>query len=77
MESPYNDPAYGTASFRALRGGSYIFFNDISLASHYRIQSVTYAGEINVGFRVASEVPEPATIALLGLGGLHVARRRR
>jgi len=30
-----------------------------------------------LGFRVAFEVPEPATLLLLALGGLAVMRRRR
>ena len=31
----------------------------------------------NIGFRVASEVPEPSSLALLSLGALALLKRRR
>lgn len=67
---------YGIGYGIALRGGSY---------GH----AVTYATSLSregtgpgietdyYGFRVASEVPEPATISLLCLGGLALIKRRR
>jgi len=62
-----------------LRGGSWS--NGLNL-----LQSTTPAqGQIhspgnknnNIGFRLASPVPTPGSVALLGLGGLLAARRRR
>ena len=77
MESPYASGDYGVGSFRGLRGGDYSF-SDYYLASssggHY---FRPYTGDCNIGFRVASEVPEPFTFGLLSLGGLALLARRR
>ena len=75
MESPYNDPSYGTSSFRGVRAGAYIH-DDFYLASSTR-QNYDPSEFYFMGFRVASEVPEPATMALLAMGGLAVLKRRR
>ena len=63
-------------SFRGIRGGS--FFNyDINLLASYRYNGIFPTFESNsLGFRV-SEVPEPATMAILMLGGIGILRRRR
>ena len=80
MESPHNDPSYGTSSNRALRGGSYYapgIDNADALASSYRGQDQPEDSGPNGGFRVASDIPEPASLALLSLGGLAIIRQRR
>ncbi len=68
MESPYSSEDYLSGSLRGLRGGWYSY-PDYYLSSSYRTGiNPTHGGGITVGFRVASEVPEPATLLLLGLG---------
>jgi len=76
MESPYYSGDYGTTSFRGLRGGS-CFGTDLGLASSYRNNDGPLYELGNVGFRVASEVPEPSCVVLLSWGGLVLLKRKR
>ena len=73
----YHDPDHAS---RGLRGGSF-YSIDTLLASYrsYGYYDDYYYPTVEydlIGFRV-SEVPEPATMALLALGGLAVLRRRK
>jgi len=77
MENPYSDPNYGTDSIRGLRGGSYFFLYDYLASSYRDYPSGSYVEYYQLGFRVASEVPEPTSLVLLTLGGLMVLKRKR
>jgi formylglycine-generating enzyme required for sulfatase activity len=63
-------------SWRGLRGGSFTF-HDFNLQSGYRsfIGDPPYEG-FGIGFRV-SQVPEPASLGILGIGVLGMLVRRR
>ena len=49
----------------------------IARAPSYRFNGSPYDESYCFGFRVASEVPEPATLSLLALGGVALLRKRR
>jgi formylglycine-generating enzyme required for sulfatase activity len=63
--------------YRGVRGGSFAYVNGSNEVAAYRAYSPPpWIGNCDVGFRV-SEVPEPATLSLLALGGLSLLRRRK
>jgi formylglycine-generating enzyme required for sulfatase activity len=62
-------------SNRGLRGGS-ANYSDNYLTSYVRKDYNPDYERYDIGFRVTS-VPEPATLLLLGLGGLALLRKRR
>ncbi len=75
-ESAFKNGDYGVGSDRGVRGGSYP--NSISfLASSARFGSGRDHEGINIGFRIASDVPEPSSLMLLSLGGLALLKRKR
>ena len=78
MESPASDPSYGAGSTRSSRGGA--FFNNSSyLTAGSRLGYAPSDEHLEIGFRVASSVPEPGSAAMLlaGAMGLLLWRRRR
>jgi len=74
MESPYFSGDYLSGSSRVFRGGGYSTVLSYMQSSARHLDSPSFDIS-SLGFRVAS-VPEPATILLLGFGGLMIRRRQ-
>jgi formylglycine-generating enzyme required for sulfatase activity len=62
-----------TGSHRGLRGGAYYYYYSLN-SSNRGDNTNPYYEALNLGFRVA-EIPEPATLLLLGLSGLVLRRK--
>lgn len=75
MESPHDYGNYLPDSLRGVRGGSYAADDWVLTSSNRFYDLDPYLESYVLGFRVAS-VPEPTTIALLGLGALMLRRRK-
>jgi formylglycine-generating enzyme len=71
----WNEAVYSFGANRGLRGGAFNSDDNPMLASTRAIDSPWWEYSA-IGFRV-SEVPEPATLSLLTLGGLALVRRRK
>jgi hypothetical protein len=67
-----------SSSARWVRGGDWDFSFSFSLSSsNWGYGYDTASGDIDLGFRVASNIPEPSTRLLLWFGSLAVFQRRR
>ena len=76
-ESPWDGTLDDMAEKRELRGGHFDDYTSAYMDSAHRVKSDPWnEDDWIIGFRVAS-IPEPATLGLLGLGGLAMLRRRR
>jgi formylglycine-generating enzyme required for sulfatase activity len=76
MESPGNDPNYNRLADRVVRGGSFTEGDD-SISPSIRAVGNGYSDSFELGFRVASRVPEPSTLGLMLFAGLMLLGKRR
>ena len=65
------------AQWRGVRGGAWDIYESSALVAAYRFcYDPTLTERSNFGFRIV-QVPEPATVSLLALGGMAALRRRK
>jgi len=70
----WNETLIGSS--RGLRGGSFNF-SESNLRSSTRNSNSPTSENFDIGFRLASPIPGPGSVALLAFGGVMAARRRR
>ena len=75
IESPFYSGDYGTDSYRVRRAGAYNI-NISALKSNFRPGMQPFGQVDDTGFRVACDIPEPASLSLLALGGVALILRR-
>ncbi len=77
-ESAYDGVNDSTSETRAVRGGLWSGTEGTLRPSYRNARLGTFLGGFNdIGFRVASVIPEPTTFTLLGLGSLALVMTRR
>ncbi|TVQ30914.1 MAG: PEP-CTERM sorting domain-containing protein [Phycisphaeraceae bacterium] len=62
---------------RGVRGGAWGFSFEFNLRSTFRGDNSPLVENDSLGFRVASPIPGPGSVAVLGIAGLAFTRRRR
>jgi formylglycine-generating enzyme required for sulfatase activity len=77
VESPYSSGNYDPGTNRNMRSGSFANNSDFISALIRSGISPDYGHNKYVGFRVAAEVPEPATMSLLAMGAVTLLRRKQ
>jgi len=77
MENPFNGRFYIPELDRTIRGGSFTGNDPLEVSSFIRYNFPPHGDAANIGFRVASEVPEPCSLVLLSVGGLMLRRRKK
>jgi len=65
-----------TSPSKSPRGGDYNDSVSQLAATNQYNRFIERGGRENIGFRIASNIPEPTTLSLLALGGLGMLRRR-
>lgn len=72
----WTDTSVPVTLYCVLRGASFNDYNVENMRADHRDNASPASGYYTLGFRIA-EVPEPATITLLILGGMAMMRRRQ